>query len=39
MDWIEHTTMVDVLQRHYPALRSAMGNVSNGFQPWPGARA
>jgi hypothetical protein len=38
MDWVENTTMGDVLARHYPGLRSAM-NPDNAFAPWPGARA
>ena len=38
MDWIENTTMGDVLSRHYPSLRAAL-NPDNAFAPWPGARA
>jgi hypothetical protein len=38
MDWIENTTMVDLLVRHYPSLRGVV-NPDNAFQPWPGARA
>jgi hypothetical protein len=38
MDWVEHTTMGDILTRHYPGVRSAL-NPENAFQPWPGARA
>ena len=37
-DWIENTTMGDVLSRHYPGLRSVV-NPDNVFSPWPGARA
>ena len=37
-DWVENTTMGDVLTRHYPALRSVI-NPDNAFAPWPGARA
>ncbi len=37
-DWVENTTMGDVLARHYPALRSVI-NPDNAFAPWPGARA
>jgi hypothetical protein len=37
MDWIENTTMGDVLARHYPDLR-AVANPDNAFTPWPGAR-
>ncbi|HEY0584373.1 MAG TPA: peroxidase family protein [Chloroflexota bacterium] len=39
MDWIDRTTMSDVLLRHYPALRDALRGVDNAFAPWPGARA
>jgi heme peroxidase len=38
MDWVENTTMGDVLSRHYPALRSTL-NPDNAFAPWPGARS
>ncbi len=38
MDWIENTTMGDVLSRHYPSLRGVM-NTDNAFAPWSGARA
>jgi hypothetical protein len=39
MRWIEQTTMLDVLQRHYPGLAEAVRGVDNAFAPWPGARA
>jgi hypothetical protein len=39
MHWIENTTMIDVLQRHYPSLQSAMSGTDNAFAPWRGARA
>jgi hypothetical protein len=38
MQWIENSTMSDVLLRHYPALSSALRGVANAFAPWPGAR-
>jgi hypothetical protein len=34
MDWVQNTTMIDVLLRHYPELRPAMRGVTNAFQPW-----
>lgn len=37
-DWVENTTMGDVITRHYPSLRSVM-NQDNAFAPWPGTRA
>jgi hypothetical protein len=39
MEWIEKTTMSDVLVRHYPALREALRGTDNAFAAWPGARA
>jgi hypothetical protein len=39
LDWIEHTTMTDVLARHYPRLRDALRGTDNAFAAWPGARA
>jgi hypothetical protein len=39
IDWIESTTMSDVLLRHYPSLQDALRGVDNAFAPWPGARA
>jgi hypothetical protein len=39
IQWVQQTTMADILQRHYPGLRDALHGVSNAFQPWPGARA
>jgi Animal haem peroxidase len=34
MDWVQNTTMTDVLLRHYSELRPAMHGVTNAFQPW-----
>ena len=33
--WIDETTMVSILLRHYPALEPALRGVENAFQPWP----
>ena len=33
-DWVENTTMVDVLKRHYPALDLSLVGVDNAFKPW-----
>jgi heme peroxidase len=38
MDWVENSTMGDVLARHYPTLRG-VANPDNAFAPWPGTRA
>ncbi len=34
LDWIDATTMIDVLKRHYPALAPALHGVDNAFAPW-----
>jgi heme peroxidase len=39
MRWIETTSMLDVLRRHYPNLAARIDGVDNAFAPWPGARA
>jgi Animal haem peroxidase len=38
MDWVENSTMGDVLARHYPSLRG-VANPENAFAPWPAARS
>jgi hypothetical protein len=35
LDWVQQTSMTDVLLRHYPQLRPALRGVPNAFQPWP----
>ncbi len=34
LDWIANNSMVTILLRHYPGLRSAMRNTTNAFMPW-----
>ncbi|MDP2228475.1 MAG: peroxidase family protein, partial [Moraxellaceae bacterium] len=34
LDWVENTTMVDVLKRHNPQLSSSLVGVENAFKPW-----
>ena len=34
MDWVQQTSMTDVLLRHYPQLRPVLRGVTNAFQPW-----
>ena len=34
MAWLEETSMIDIVLRHYPQLRPALRGVQNGFQPW-----
>jgi hypothetical protein len=38
MDWIDNTTMIDVLVRHYPSLREGLHGTDNAFAPWAGTR-
>ena len=32
--WINDSTMVSVLLRHYPSLAPALRGKTNAFQPW-----
>ena len=34
MDWVQNTSMKDILIRHFPELRSTLRNVKNAFHPW-----
>ena len=34
-DWVNETSMKDVLLRHYPELRPVIGDVDRIFAPWP----
>ena len=34
MAWVQNNTMIDVLIRHFPELRSPLRNVKNAFAPW-----
>jgi hypothetical protein len=34
-DWVNHTTMKDVLLRHYPELEPVIGDAERVFAPWP----
>jgi heme peroxidase len=34
LDWIDKSTMVDVLLRHHPELSPALEGVENAFAPW-----
>jgi hypothetical protein len=35
LDWIDRTTMRDVILRHYPQLEPVLAGVENAFKPWP----
>jgi heme peroxidase len=39
LDWINHTSMVSVLLRHYPQLAPSLRGVENAFAPWPRVQA
>ena len=34
LDWIDDSSFLTVLRRHYPSLSPALYGLSNGFQPW-----
>ena len=34
LDWINRSSMVSVLLRHYPVLAPALGGIENAFVPW-----
>ncbi|HWJ80896.1 MAG TPA: peroxidase family protein [Nocardioides sp.] len=35
IDWVNHTTLKDVMLRHYPELEPVIGDVERVFAPWP----
>jgi hypothetical protein len=34
IDWVENTSMVDILTRHFPTLAPALKGVESAFHPW-----
>ncbi len=34
LDWVENTTMVDVIKRHNPQVAFSLTGVDNAFKPW-----
>jgi hypothetical protein len=34
IDWVEQTSMIDVISRHFPSLAPAMKGLDTAFQPW-----
>jgi len=34
IDWVEQTSMIDVITRHFPSLAFAMKGLDNAFKPW-----
>jgi hypothetical protein len=33
-EWVEESSMIDVLTRHFPSLAPAMRNIDSAFHPW-----
>jgi len=33
-EWVEKTTMIDVLLRHFPRLKPAVSGIESAFHPW-----
>ena len=38
IDWVEETSMIDVLTRHFPRLQPALKGIESAFHPWRQAR-
>jgi hypothetical protein len=34
IDWVEQSTMIDVITRHFPSLAPCMKGLEYAFQPW-----
>jgi hypothetical protein len=34
IEWVEETSMLDILQRHVPGLAPALEGLDNAFHPW-----
>jgi hypothetical protein len=34
VDWVNQTTMIDVITRHFPALAEPMKGLDSAFKPW-----
>jgi hypothetical protein len=34
MDWVNETTMIDVISRHFPSLAEPMKGLDSAFKPW-----
>jgi len=34
IEWVEETTMIDVITRHFPAAAPAMKGIESAFHPW-----
>jgi hypothetical protein len=38
IDWIEQTSMIDLISRHFPAVAPFMKGIESAFHPWRKAR-
>jgi heme peroxidase len=38
IDWVEQTTMIDVITRHFPTVAPFMKGIESAFHPWRKAR-
>ena len=38
IDWVEQSTMIDVLTRHFPSVAPFMKGIESAFHPWRKAR-
>ena len=34
IEWIESTSMLDIIKRHEPGVKPALAGVTNAFHPW-----
>jgi hypothetical protein len=34
IDWVENTSMIDILSRHFPKVAPAMKGIESAFHPW-----
>jgi Animal haem peroxidase len=34
IDWVEESSMIDVISRHFPSIAFAMKGLDNAFKPW-----
>jgi hypothetical protein len=34
IEWVENTSMIDVITRHFPSVAPAMKGLDNAFKPW-----
>jgi hypothetical protein len=34
IDWVQNSTMIDVITRHFPSLAAPMKGLDSAFKPW-----